>query len=224
MKNILFVGPPGAGKGSLTLMLSSLKHHRKIVCGDIFRDHIKNQTKIGREFISYINRGQLAPDIVVNKMMKAEFNHKFLQNKGEISKKSVIIWDGYPRNINQAQFFDDFLKEDNLKLDLVIWIDVNLEVIIERIVNRLVCPKCHQIYNKKTRKPKKPNQCDKCQTQLYVRSDDQADLITTRYNEFLNETKPLLEFYQRHNIVEKIDGTKDLKVLFEECQKLITKP
>ena len=221
VKNILFIGPPGAGKGSLTLMLESKQKYKKMVCGDIWRHHIRNETFEGKKFISYINRGELVPDYGVNEMMEKEFSKKFFKNSNTLNQKDVIIWDGYPRNIVQANYFDKFLKKVNLKLDLVIWVDVKLKIIIDRIVNRLTCSKCNQIYNKITNPPKKADQCDKCQSKLYVRSDDQASLIETRYNEFLNETKPLLEFYLKQNRVKKIDGSKNLEELFNECLELV---
>ncbi len=201
--NIIFLGPPGSGKGTQAAMLAedlSLSH---ISMGDILRKEIKEQTPIGKEASSYINKGLLVPDDVVNKIALKAIEKK---------KKNGFLLDGYPRTLYQAQFL-----AGKVQIEKVIYLDVPKEVIVKRLSGRLVCKSCGAVYHKLNNPPKIENICDQCGGQLYVRDDDKEETIIKRFEVYNKETEPLLDFYKDKLI--KIDGSKNLEEVYSSIKK-----
>jgi len=201
--NIIFLGPPGSGKGTQAAMLAedlSLSH---ISMGDILRKEIKEQTPIGKEASSYINKGLLVPDDVVNKIAL-----KAIEN----ANKNGFLLDGYPRTLYQAQFL-----AGKVQIEKVIYLDVPKEVIVKRLSGRLVCKSCGAVYHKLNNPPKIENICDQCGGQLYVRDDDKEETIIKRFEVYNKETEPLLDFYKDKLI--KIDGSKNLEEVYSSIKK-----
>jgi adenylate kinase len=192
------MGAPGAGKGTYA---DTIKKHfgiPHISTGEIFRDAIASDSELGRLAKKFIDKGNLVPDEVTNEIVKKRLK--------EEDCSEGFLFDGYPRTIAQAEAFDRMLKELNIKLDVVVNIDVKDEVIISRIINRRLCPSCGRGYNLVTLKPKIEGVCDDCGTSLYQRKDDNEETIKSRLEVYNRQTKPLIEYYENQNLLLQIDG------------------
>lgn len=194
----LIMGAPGAGKGTYA---DTIKKHfgiPHISTGEIFRDAIASDSELGRLAKKFIDKGNLVPDEVTNEIVKKRLK--------EEDCSEGFLFDGYPRTIAQAEAFDRMLKELNIKLDVVVNIDVKDEVIISRIINRRLCPSCGRGYNLVSLQPKIEGVCDDCGTTLYQRKDDNEETIKSRLEVYNRQTKPLIEYYENQNLLLQIDG------------------
>lgn len=192
---IVFLGPPGSGKGTYAQRLSPKLGIPQVSTGDLFREHIKNKTEIGKKAKEYYDKGHLVPDEITITMLKERIGKK--------DCKRGFILDGYPRNLQQAQALEKLTK-----IDLVINLEVPENVIIARLSTRRICKKCGAVYNIKTLKPKKEGVCDICGGQLYQREDDIPEIIKKRIKVYLARTQPLLKFYKDKDIVKNIKCKK----------------
>ena len=194
----LIMGAPGAGKGTCA---EGIKKHFSIPhisTGEIFREAIASGSEIGLLAKKFIDKGNLVPDDVTNEIVKERLM------KADCAEG--FLFDGYPRTIAQAVAFDQLLKDLNIKLDVVVKIDVKDEVIISRIVNRRTCPSCGRGYNIVSLKPKKEGVCDDCGTTLYQRKDDNEETIKSRLEVYDKQTKPLIDYYKEQNLLLEVDG------------------
>ena len=194
----LIMGAPGAGKGTYA---DTIKKHfgiPHISTGEIFRHAIASDSELGRLAKKFIDKGNLVPDEVTNEIVKKRLK--------EEDCSEGFLFDGYPRTIAQAEAFDRMLKELNIKLDVVVNIDVKDEVIISRIINRRLCPSCGRGYNLVSLQPKIEGVCDDCGTALYQRKDDNEETIKSRLEFYNRQTKPLIEYYENQNLLLQIDG------------------
>lgn len=203
--NIILLGPPGSGKGTQAVKVAEYKNLSHISMGDILRKEMKEKTDIGIEAESYIKNGLLVPDDVVNKIAL-----KAIQN----SNKNGFLLDGYPRTLYQAEFLSKYAN-----IDRVIYLDVPLEIIIERLAGRLVCKSCAAVYHKTNNPPKKEGICDQCGGELYVRDDDKEETIVNRFKIYTKETQPLLDYYKDKLV--KINGANALEDVFESIKKVL---
>lgn len=201
MVKIIFIGPQGSGKGTQAKIISEELNIPHISTGDLFRNM---EGKLKEEVDSIINQGQLVPDELTVKILKERISKS--------DCKDGFILDGYPRNLNQAKLLDSITK-----IDKVIEIDINDELAIERISSRLSCKKCGAVFNTITNPPKKQNICDKCQTELYRRADDNPEAIRKRLETYHKETEPILKKYK--NVLVKIDGAQEIDKISEEIIK-----
>lgn len=207
----LIMGAPGAGKGTYA---DSIKKHfgiPHISTGEIFREAIASDSELGKLAKLYIDKGNLVPDEVTNEIVKKRLEEEDCLNG--------FLFDGYPRTIAQAKAFDEMLKELNIKLDIVVNIDVKDDIIISRIINRRTCPSCGRGYNLVSLKPKKEGVCDDCGTPLYQRKDDNEETIKSRLEVYNKQTKPLIEYYEKQNLLLQIDGAGEIS---EVAKKIIT--
>ena len=173
--NIVLFGPPGAGKGTQAKYLVKKLSNFQISTGDILRDEIKNNTDIGKKIINVMNEGMFVSDDIVNQLLEKQvFDSK---------KKNKLIFDGYPRSINQAKNLNLLLDSSNQKIDFVFFLNVNKETIIERIQKRKILEK---------------------------RSDDELDTILKRYDTYMKKTKPVLDFYSKNSNFHEIDGSLEI--------------
>lgn len=200
MKNILFIAPPAGGKGTQSDNLVENFGYIHISTGDLLREVDKN-SDLGREVNSYISKGLFVPDDVVLALLK----EKLLTLKPTDS----FILDGYPRNISQAETLDNLLSELNMNLDLAIELDVPYDVLLSRVVGRVSCPKCKTTYNTKFMPPHVEGICDKCGTELIHRDDDSESTFKTRFDTYLKNTAPLIDFYKNRGKLKVIDGIND---------------
>ncbi len=198
-KHIILLGPPGAGKGTFSSQVKEvLPDIIHISTGDIFRENLKNETPLGLKAKSYMDEGKLVPDEITNDMVKKSLD--------DISDKSWVL-DGYPRNLNQAEFLSTITS-----IDSVILLSVDHKILIKRILGRFSCPNCGEIYNKYFIKPKKKGICDKCNSKIEFkqRPDDTKETLNNRLDVYEKNTKPLIDFYKDQGLVKEIDYTNKL--------------
>jgi len=216
MKNIIFVAAPAAGKGTISAKVCTEYNIPHISTGDLLRNEIAASSKIGMEIKSAMARGEFVSDEVITKLLKKRLEAK--------DCKKGFILDGYPRNISQAKTYDNILKELNYDKGLVVFLDINRELAMKRALSRVVCSKCGLSYNliNKEYAPLKEGICDNCGSSLKTRSDDNEESFINRFDTFMKETYPLLEYYEKKgNLLKiKVDNitTDDI---FDEIKKVI---
>ena len=208
---IVIMGPPGAGKGTQAALIKNAYNIPHISTGDMFREAISNQTALGIEAKKNIDKGMLVPDSVTISLVKERLSQ-------DDCKKGFLL-DGFPRTIAQAQALDEILKELNIKLDAVINIDVDFNVLVDRIIGRRVCPKCGASFHIKNQPPKKDGICDECGATLVQRKDDTKETVVPRVDVYTNQTKPLLDYYNKQGIVKNVCGLGDIDVIFSNIKK-----
>lgn len=191
---IVLLGPPGAGKGTFAKYFSKKYCIPHISTGDIFRAEIEKGTKLGRRAKEFIERGLLVPDNIVIEIVRKRLN--------EPDTVNGFILDGFPRTIVQAKALDEFTT-----IDAAVYIYVPMEVAVERLSSRYICPKCGRIYNLKFNPPKKDMICDDDKTPLVRRRDDEPEVIRRRYEIYYQTFQPIIDFYSSRNKLIKIDNT-----------------
>lgn len=208
--NIILLGAPGSGKGTMSELLIDKMNMIQLSTGDLFRKNIAENTPLGIQAKKYISEGKYVPDSVTNGMVQ-----QFLSFRSD-----HLIFDGYPRTIEQANALDEMLLTLGHQIDKVFLIDIDKSILHDRLVGRMVCPTCKRSYHKITRKPKVEWICDYDKNQLVVRPDDVEDKIETRLKEYEALTEPLIDYYEEQNKLVKIKATNLLKEeLFEEIKK-----
>ncbi|MBI5398558.1 adenylate kinase [Candidatus Woesearchaeota archaeon] len=205
---IIFLGPQGAGKGTIASLVSAKLKIPHISVGDMFRDAIEARTLLGKEAKKHIDKGKLVPDSITNELMRERIAQK--------DCKKGFILDGYPRNINQAQSLDSFAIPTH-----VILLDIPEQVSIERLAGRRQCSKCKHIFHIKTLPPKKEGICDACGGQLYVRNDDKPAVIKQRLALYRTETEPIIYYYQKQKKLHHIDATPTVEFILKEALRVL---
>ena len=211
-KNIILMGPPGAGKGTLAKQLIALGYVH-ISTGDMFREAIKAGTELGKLADSYIKHGDLVPDEVTIGLVKERLSQ-------DDCAKGFLL-DGFPRTLPQAEALEILTKEIARPIDAVINLDCETAELVRRISGRRVCKNCGAPYHIDTMKPKVEGVCDICGGPLYQRNDDNEDALKVRLNHYVNETKPLLDFYQDRGLLTSFDSLKGSAVTFDEIAKFL---
>ena len=184
--NIILFGPPGAGKGTQAKYLVKKLNNFQISTGDILREEIKNNSDIGKKIIDVMNDGRFVSDDIVNQLLEKQVF--------DPQKKNKLIFDGYPRSINQAKNLDLLLDSSNQKIDFVFFLNVNKEIIIKRIQKRKILEK---------------------------RSDDELDTILKRYDTYMETTKPVLDFYSKNSNFHEIDGSDEIEQITNKIDTFI---
>lgn len=216
MKNIIFIAPPAAGKGTASALVCEKYNIPHISTGDLLRDEIANQTKLGVEIKDAMARGEFVSDEVITKLLKKRLSAKD-------AKKGYIL-DGYPRNIKQAEIYDDLLKELSYDMGVVIFLDIDKDTAMKRALSRVVCSKCGLSYNLDNKElvPIKEGICDACGGELKTRGDDNKETFITRFDTYMKETYPLIEYYEKKNNLVKIEVSNlTADEVFEEVKKVI---
>lgn len=209
--NIIMMGAQGTGKGTVAGLLKEKLGLPHISTGEIFRKNKEEGTELGKLVVQYADEGKLVPDEVTNEMVKNRLNEPDCVNG--------FILDGYPRNLNQAEALDKILSEKGSKIDLVINLNTPTDEIIERVMARRECPKCKRVYNMVINKPKEGEICDDCKVPLTKRVDDTEEKLQIRLDTFFKETKPVIEFYQRKNIVRNEEISVSINRFAEDVVK-----
>ncbi len=211
MKNIIFIAPPAAGKGTQSELLISKYGYEHISTGDLLRNEIKSGSDLGKELDSMMKSGSLISDEIVNGLL--------INALSNITKPFIL--DGYPRTISQALKLDEILASLNKSVDVVVYLDVEEELAMKRATGRLSCKSCNRIYHKYFSKPRVEGICDDCGSSLISRADDTPDTFKVRYDTYMSNTKPLLDFYSNKNILVKVDANKEADETFSEIEKVI---
>ena len=213
MVNLVFLGPPGAGKGTYAKELKKVLEIPHISTGDMFRETAASGTELGDKIKEIMERGDLVPDELVNQMVKERLKRDDCKNG--------FILDGYPRTVEQAKTLDEMLEELGREITWAIFFDVPEDVVVRRLTNRRICPKCGRIYNLLTMPPKEDNLCDVCKVPLVQRDDDKEDVVRRRYRVYMEKTFPVVEYYRKKNKLQKLDGTIGVEGVVEEVLKLV---
>ena len=208
---IVFMGPPGSGKGTQAQILAQKLKIPQISSGDLLREAVAHTTEIGKKAKTYMEKGELVPDSIVIELVEER-----IQNENE------YILDGFPRNLNQAEQLDTVLSRLELPLNCVVYIDVPLDRLIERLSGRLTCRKCNAIYHKLYNPPTREGVCDVCGGELYQRSDDTESAITQRFETYTQQTEPLIKYYKEKGILTVIDGTRTIEEIAADVEENIS--
>ena len=198
-RNLVFLGPPGAGKGTLSEVIIRDEKLVHISTGDIFRAEIGNGTALGKEAKAYMDAGKLVPDQLVVDMVAAR-----------LAKEDCaggFILDGFPRTVAQAEMLEQIAEKTGRKLDCVVLFDAPYDLLIQRLTARLTCRKCKANFNKLFAKPKTEGVCDHCGGELYQRADDSLETAQNRLKVYEEQTAPLIKFYTDNGLLAKIDSS-----------------
>ena len=212
--NILIMGGPGAGKGTMSAKIVEKFNVNHISTGDIFRSEISNGTKLGLEAKSYIDEGKLVPDEITNSMVK-----HYLENLKD--KKSGFLLDGYPRTLDQAKAFDALSAGTDLAMSIVLVMDIPFEVLAQRVTGRRLCKECGAIYHIESNPSKQEGLCDKCGASLYQRKDDTIESLQVRLQEYQNQTQPVLDYYEKKGLVQTIDSKQPIEKVWADVEKAL---
>lgn len=215
MMNLILVGLPGAGKGTQAEKIVDTYHVPHISTGDMFRAAIKNETALGIEAKTFMDKGELVPDEVTNGIVK--------ERLAEADTKDGFLLDGYPRTLNQANVLEGILKDLNKKLDAVVYINVNKDILMERLTGRIICRSCGATYHKVYNPPKVEGTCDRCgKHEFYQREDDKPETVENRINVNLESTNTLVDFYSKRNVLHTVNGEDDFQDVFKDIQTIIS--
>ena len=208
--NLLIIGAPGAGKGTMSDKLIDRYNLIHVSTGDMLRAAVKAGTPVGLKAQEYMNKGALVPDEVIHDIIVERLSQDDIDNG--------FLFDGYPRTLAQAEDLDAILEEVGKKIDGVINLDIDDEILIKRITGRRLCPTCGEIFNIYFKAPAKEGICDKCGAELIQRKDDNLDSLTVRLQEYHNNTQPVIEYYDKAGLVKNIDATKVIDEVFGDIE------
>ena len=210
--NVILFGPPGAGKGTQSDFITKSFNLHKVSTGDLLRNEVYKKTDIGNKIKSIMDKGIFVSNEIINDLIEKVLSTKKFYNR--------LIFDGYPRNLNQAKNLDLLTKKYNQKISCVLSLNVDKESIIKRVLGRQICTNCGLIFNKYFNPSTKKNHS--CDPQfLNKRADDNKKTILDRFETYTNKTLPILDFYKEQNLLHQINGMAEIDQIFEEIQGII---
>ena len=210
--NLILFGPPGAGKGTQAQHIVKNYNYFQLSTGDLLRDEIKRQTNLGTDIEKIINEGEFVSDSIVNKLLKKSISNLKFRDR--------IIFDGYPRNLLQAENLEKILNEFKQKIGAIIFLNVTREIIEKRIMGRMVCDKCNMTLNEYFNHSEiELHPCGK--EFLKKRNDDNYDTIMSRYDTYMKKTKPVLNFYLNSHDFHEIDGSLGIPVITQKIDHIL---
>lgn len=212
---MILLGPPGAGKGTQAKKLAEKIGLPHISTGDLLRQNVTKGTNLGKEAKAYMEKGALVPDELVTNMV--------VDRLSQADVKKGFILDGYPRNISQARDLDNILKEKNMPIDIALYLETSVSVIIQRLSGRLVCKGCGANFHITNMPPKVPMVCDNCGAKLYQRSDDNEATIKTRLEVYEKESAPLIEYYKAKNKLTRLAADDEAGIVLDKMIQLVQK-
>ena len=216
MKNIMFIAPPAAGKGTQAELVVAKYHIPHISTGDILREISKEDSELGHYVFETLASGKLVKD---------EITYQLIQDR--LSKddcKNGFIIDGFPRNLEQAIEYDKILANLGYQIGNVIYININEKTLEKRITGRRICEDCKTIFNinDQASAPQIESVCDNCGGKLYQRNDDNLEAFQTRYQMYLEKTEPIIEHYRKQNVLHEVNGEDTVENVFKEIDKIIS--
>jgi adenylate kinase len=212
--NIVLLGPPGAGKGSLAKQLHESMGFEHISTGDMLREEMTRKTPLGDEIKKIMAEGNLVPDEIVIRLIEKKLT------EGKHGTKGYLL-DGFPRTKAQAEELDRFLSKSNQSIDSVVNMQSTLDIVLVRLTGRRVCRNCGALYHVKTKPSTNPGICDECGGELYQRPDDNEETIRTRMSVYLEKTKPIIEYYRKQNKLKNVDGDKKTDEVAQEVSTIL---
>lgn len=214
--NLLIMGAPGSGKGTFSSRLKDNYSLAHISTGDIFRKNISENTALGQEAKSYMDKGLLVPDDLVNRLVLDT-----LENLPE--GVNGYLLDGYPRTLEQAKAFDEATKGTANEVDQILFMDVPHDDLKKRILGRRTCPKCGEIYNIYFKPTAVENVCDNCGAALSARADDNEESLKTRLGEYTRMTQPVIDYYGEQDKVAAINADNDFETIWAQITEALGK-
>ncbi len=211
--NIVLMGPPGAGKGTQAELIKANYLIPHIATGDMFREAVKNATELGLKAKSFMDEGKLVPDEVTIGIVK--------ERLAQPDCAKGFMLDGFPRTTPQAEALDQVLSDLGKKIESVINIFVPREILLQRILSRVTCNNCKAVFN--LRFLQDHQTCPKCGGELGYRSDDRGEIAKTRLEVYLEQTLPLLQYYQERHVLNSVDGNRESEEVFEDIKDLLEK-
>ena len=213
--NIVIMGLPGAGKGTQAAEIIKKYPIPHISTGDMFRLAIKNETPLGNEAKSYMDRGEVVPDEVTVGIVKERLS--------ESDAKDGFLLDGFPRTVQQAEALNEIMDELGSKIESTIYVDVPEEELMNRLTGRRICEVCGTAYHLVFNPPKQEGICDLDGGKLYQREDDNPETVQNRLEVNIKQTKPLLDFYESQGVLSRVNGSQDIDEVFEDIKKVLEK-
>ena len=201
--DVVLLGPVGAGKGTQARRISGRYGIPHIASGELLRQHRQQDTELGRQAKSFMERGALVPDdlvisMIVERMRRPDATHG-------------VLLDGFPRTLAQARALDEELHEEGRVLKLALYLEVPFEDLVDRAANRWTCRTCQATYNYRVRPPRQQGVCDLDGGELYQRDDDRIDVVSERIKVYIQDTVPVVDYYRARGILREIDGTRDIE-------------
>ena len=212
--NIIFLGPPGCGKGTQAKRLEEQFGMTQLSTGEMLREEVRSGTEIGLKAKDIIEAGKLVVDDIVVDMIDRRLDR--------VDKGSGFILDGFPRTVPQAESLDYLLKKRDMSLDQVVEFQVNEEILVRRITGRYSCADCHHGYHQEYQKPKVPGTCDNCgSTKFTRRSEDNEGTVRSRLMEYHTATAPIVDFYDDRGLLIRIDGMSEIELITEQLETIV---
>ncbi len=194
---IIFLGPPGSGKGTHAALLSQRHHFLHMSTGDLFRQEVLKGTALGKEIEKFLTAGELVPDSIVLKVMRSYIRE---------NEQCGFVFDGFPRTKEQAEGLDEILREVNKVVSYVFLLELSEQEIIRRALTRRVCSNCGEIYNVEFKPTRIPGRCDVCGGEVSEREDDKEETIRKRLKVYHEAIKPIVDFYEKRCCLYRLDG------------------
>ncbi|HHJ64874.1 MAG TPA: adenylate kinase [Aquifex aeolicus] len=209
-KNLVFLGPPGAGKGTQAKMLSQELGLIHISTGDILRSAVEKRTPLGVKAKEYMDRGELVPDDLIIALIEEV-----------LPQQGGFVLDGFPRTVAQAKALDRLLDRKGMNLSAVILFDVPDDTVVERLSGRRICPRCGAVYHIRYNPPREDEICDRCGAKLIQREDDREEVIRKRLSVYREQTAPLVEYYSERDILVKLDASRPIEEIHRRLLEIL---
>ncbi len=210
---LILLGLPGAGKGTQAALLAEKTGLVHITTGELFRENIRQGTDLGKEAQPYVEKGLLVPDRITIGML--------LERISRPDCSRGCVFDGFPRNLDQARALDEALAQRGTAIDRAIYIRVSTDELVRRLAGRWSCPQCGTVYHEASHPPKEAGVCDNCGVKLYQRTDDQPDVVRTRLEVNQALLEPLLDYYREQGKLVDIDGERDVAAIGRELAAML---